>query len=150
MSRRLARETALQVLFQLDFDKGNPDLDQIAESWGEEFAVPKSGIAFAQELIRGTVKHLAEIDREIAALAQSWSLERMAGVDRNILRLAAYEIIFREDIPERVTLNEAIELAKSYGGEESAKFINGILDRLVNNRKNMGLVEDSKSELPGS
>jgi N utilization substance protein B len=128
MSRRLARETALQVLFQLDFEKENPDLDQVAASWGKEFAVPDSGIAFAQELVRGTVGHLADIDQEIAALAQGWSLERMAAVDRNILRLAAYEILFRQDIPERVSLNEAIELAKIYGGEESAKFVNGILD----------------------
>ncbi len=108
----------------------------MAELWGEEFAVPKSSIAFAQELIRGTVEHLAELDRKIAAFAEGWAVERMANVDRNIMRLAAYEIFCRDDIPERVSINEAIELAKRFGSEESAKFINGILDRLVSSRQN--------------
>jgi NusB antitermination factor len=136
MSRRLAREITLQVLFQLDFTKDNPDLDRMAELWGEEFAVPKSSIAFAQELIRGTVEHLAEIDRKIAVLSEGWAVERMANVDRNIMRLAAYEIFYRDDIPERVSINEGIELAKRFGSEESAKFINGILDHLVSSKQN--------------
>jgi N utilization substance protein B len=146
MSRRLAREIALQVLFQLDFAKDNSDLDQVAELWGEEFTVPKSSIAFAQELIKGTIENLAEIDRKIAALSEGWAVERMANVDRNIMRLAAYEIFFRDDIPERVSINEAIELAKRFGSEESAKFINGILDHLVSGKQNddVCISEDSK------
>ncbi|MHB8124073.1 MAG: transcription antitermination factor NusB [Desulfitobacteriaceae bacterium] len=151
MSRRLARETALQVLFQLDFTKENPELDRTVAIWGEEFAVPKSSIAFAQELIRGTVEHLAEIDQKIAAFSEGWTIDRMANVDRNLMRLAAYEIFYRNDIPERVSLNEAIELAKRFGGDESAKFINGILDRLVSSKKSVdSVMEGSKSELPGS
>ena len=138
ISRRLARETVLQVLFQLDFTKENLDLNQTVELWGEEFAIPKSSIAFAQEILKGTVEHLEEIDQKIAALAEGWTMVRMANVDRNLLRLAAYEIFYRDDIPERVSLNEAIELAKRFGGDDSAKFINGILDRLVISKKNMG------------
>lgn len=153
MSRRLAREITLQVLFQLDFAKENLDLDRMAELWGEEFAVPKPSIAFAQQLIRGTVEHLAEIDLKIAALAEGWTVERMANVDRNIMRLAAYEIFYRDDIPERVTINEAVELAKHFGSEESGKFINGILDRLVSGKQNgdsSSISGAEKSELSGN
>ncbi|MDD2234203.1 MAG: transcription antitermination factor NusB [Desulfitobacteriaceae bacterium] len=152
MSRRLAREITLQVLFQLDFTKENLDLNRMAELWGEEFAVPKSSIAFAQQLIRGTVEHLAEINRKIAALAEGWTVERMANVDRNIMRLAAYEIFYRDDIPERVTINEAVELAKQFGSEESGKFINGILDRLVNGKQKddvSSILGAEKGELSG-
>ena len=88
-------------------------------------------MAFAQELVDGTITHQEEIDKRLASFAQDWSISRMANVDRNVMRLAAYEILFRSDIPGRVSLNEAIELAKRFGGEESAKFVNGILDRVV-------------------
>jgi len=123
------------VLFQLDFTKENPDLDRTVELWGQEFAVPKSSIAFAQDLLKGTIEHLEEIDEKITAYSEGWTLVRMANVDRNLLRLAIYEIFYRNDIPERVSLNEAIELAKRFSGEDSAKFINGILDRLVSSKK---------------
>lgn len=136
------------MLFQLDFTKENPDLDCTVELWGEEFAVPKSSIAFAKELIRGTVEHLAEIDQKIASFAEGWTIARMGNVDRNLMRLATYEIFFRNDIPERVSLNEAIELAKRFGGEESAKFINGILDRLVSSQKDIGEQVPEGSEAP--
>lgn len=131
MSRRLARETALQVLFQLDMTKDKNDVPLIVESWGREFAVPQNSIPFAKELVIGTLEHLADIDEKLAPLSDGWPLERMGNVDRNLLRLAAFEIFYRPDIPGRVSLNEAIELAKRFGGEESAKFINGILDRLM-------------------
>ncbi len=136
------------MLFQLDFTKENPDLDQTVELWGEEFAVPKSSIVFAQELIKGTVEHLVEIDQKIATFAEGWTIGRMGNVDRNLMRLATYEIFFRDDIPERVSLNEAIELAKRFGGEESAKFINGILDRLVISKKEIGKHLLERSEAP--
>ncbi|MDA8227855.1 MAG: transcription antitermination factor NusB, partial [Desulfitobacterium hafniense] len=133
MSRRLARETALQVLFQVDMTGDNIDKAKTVSKWAEEFTVPENSVPFAQELVEGTLLHKEEIDKKIAAYAQGWSIDRMATVDRNLLRLATYEVLYRTDIPGRVTLNEAVELAKRYGGEDSAKFINGIMDRIVDN-----------------
>ena len=131
MSRRLARETALQVLFQRDLVKEPLTSAEAVQHWAVEFEVPESSKAFAQELVDGTIAHQEEIDQKIASFAQEWTINRMAKVDRNVMRLAAYEVLFRPDIPGRVSLNEAIELAKRFGGEESAKFVNGILDRIV-------------------
>lgn len=131
MSRRLARETALQVLFQKDVTKDKQDTEQAIQRWAEEFAVPEASRAFARELVDGALESLPEIDQKIASFAQGWTIGRMAYVDRNVLRLATFEILFRPDIPERVTLNEAIELAKRFGGEESAKFVNGILNNIA-------------------
>lgn len=131
MSRRLARETALQVLFQRDLTKEPLITAQEVHHWAEEFEVPEPSRAFAQLLVDGTVEHLDEIDQKIASFAQDWSISRMAKVERNVMRLATYEVLFCPDIPGRVSLNEAIELAKRFGGEESAKFVNGILDRVV-------------------
>ena len=131
MSRRLARETALQVLFQRDLTKEPLVTAEIVERWAVEFVVPEASRPFAQGLVDGTIAHQDEIDQTIASFAQDWTLSRMANVDRNVMRLATHEILFCPDIPERVSLNEAIELAKRFGGEESAKFVNGILDRVV-------------------
>ncbi|OLN32190.1 transcription antitermination factor NusB [Desulfosporosinus metallidurans] len=134
MSRRLARETALQVLFQRDLTKEPLITAEEVQRWAVEFQVPEASRGFAQELVDGTITHQGEIDQLIASLAQDWTISRMANVDRNVMRLATYEILFRPDIPGRVSLNEAIELAKRFGGEESAKFVNGILDRVVDQK----------------
>lgn len=136
MSRRLARETALQVLYQIDLTGDQSDLPRTLAHWAGEFAVPPSSMDFAQSLVEGTLKYREEIDQQLAQLSQGWRMERMAAVDRNLLRLAAYEILYCPDIPGKVTLNEAIELAKSFGGSDSAKFINGILDRLLEGKEN--------------
>jgi N utilization substance protein B len=84
--------------------------------------------AFAEETVTGTFKHLRTVNAKILACAKNWSLDRMAIVDRNVLRMAVYEILYRRDIPPSVTINEAIELAKKYGTDESGAFVNGILD----------------------
>ncbi|WP_407308317.1 transcription antitermination factor NusB [Desulfosporosinus sp. SB140] len=152
MSRRLARETALQVLFQRDLTKETLSTKGEVQRWAEEFKVPEASKAFAQALVDETVAHLEEIDKTIATFAQDWAIKRMANVDRNVMRLATYEILFRPDIPGRVSLNEAIELAKRFGGEESAKFVNGILDRIVDsvakNSVNVALGSNSESSKP--
>lgn len=131
MSRRLARETALQVLFQLDVNGDKSDIETVVRHWAGEFAVPEQSIPFAQELVNGTLEHQSEIDEKLSGLSEGWGLKRMANVDRNLLRLASYEILYHPEIPGRVTLNEAIEIAKLYGSDESGKFINGILDKIV-------------------
>lgn len=130
MKRRKAREYALQVLFQLDIRKEKPSVTLFKRFWAEED--PDDEVrGFAEEIAKGTYKHLKTINAKILASAKNWTLERMATVDRNVLRLATYEILYRLDIPPSVTINEAIELAKKYGTDESGAFVNGILDNVA-------------------
>lgn len=131
MSRRVARETALQVLFQLDVTGETGSLDQVIEHWAKEFAVSEKSMKFTRELVEGTLNQKQAIDDMISSTAHEWALDRMNGVDRNLMRLAIYEMLYCPDTPQRVSLNEAIEIAKKFGSEESAKFINGILDKLM-------------------
>ena len=126
--RRRAREFALQVLYQLEIAKQNPH-KMLAEC-REHFSVGDEEYEFAEEIVRGITDHSEEIDRLIEQYSEHWRLNRMALTDRNILRIAAFEFLYCRDIPPKVTLNEAIELGKSYGSEESGSFINGILDRI--------------------
>jgi N utilization substance protein B len=130
MKRRKAREYALQMLFQLDFKVErleNRDLEAFWSDKKENTEVKK----FAEELVRGTVNKLNNIDSVIGKAAENWVVQRMSAVDRNILRFAAYEILYMKDIPSAVTINEAIEIAKKFSSGESAPFINGVLDRLA-------------------
>jgi N utilization substance protein B len=126
--RRKARELALMLLYELDYRPA--DLAAVLQEFWRDRVVPPEVRAFADALVRGTAEKLAELDGTIEANAAHWSLARIAPVERNILRLAAYELLFRDDIPERVAINEAIELAKLYGSEESGAFVNGILDQI--------------------
>ncbi len=130
MKRRKAREYALQLLFQLDIRKEKPTVTLFKRFWTNE--VPDEEVrAFAEEIVKGTFKHLRAINARVLASAKNWSLDRMAVIDRNVLRLATYEILYRMDIPPSVTINEAIELAKKYGTDESGAFVNGILDSVA-------------------
>lgn len=131
MSRRVARETALQVLFQLDFTGEMDSLEQVIEHWAKEFAVSEKNKKFTTELVEGTLQHIQDIDEKISSTAHEWALDRLNTVDRNLMRLAIFEMLYYPDTPQRVTLNEAIEIAKKFGSEESGKFINGILDKLM-------------------
>ena len=117
MKRRQAREQVLRALFQRDF---------LGEIEPEE--QPQD--AYAREVLQGIEAHQPEIDQLIRERAEGWRLERLHSVDRNILRLAIYELLYREDVPPEVAIDEAIELAKKYGTERSPAFINGILDRI--------------------
>jgi N utilization substance protein B len=130
MKRRRAREYALQILFQIDFKEkkiANKDL----ESFWSDKDVSEDIRKFTETLVKGTLQRLEEIDSKIEKVAENWILNRMAAVDRNILRFAAYEILYRKDIPLAVTINEAIEIAKKFSTSEAAPFINGILDKLA-------------------
>ncbi|MFA5074064.1 MAG: transcription antitermination factor NusB [Nitrospirota bacterium] len=128
MKRRKAREHALQILFQLDVRKTKPSAAILKQFW-REYEADDEVKEFAEEIVKGTYKHLDETDALIRQCAKNWSLDRMAVVDRNVLRMAVYEILYRMDIPTSVTINEAIEIAKKYGTDESGSFVNGILDR---------------------
>ncbi len=129
MKRRLARELALKALFARDIS-GNEPITTLEQLVLEE-NVNDSTKNFALYLINGVVAHLAEIDKIIRQFAVEWELERMATVDRNIMRLALFEILYSDNVPEAVATNEAVELAKSYGSEESARFTNGILGNII-------------------
>jgi len=130
MKRRKAREYALQMLFQLDFTARAYDKKDLEEFWSDK--KEKSDVKeFAVELVKGTLNNLEKIDAMIETVTENWLLKRMAAVDRNILRFAAYEILFRKDIPSAVTINEALEIAKKYSTTEAAAFLNGVLDRLA-------------------
>lgn len=129
MKRRRGREYALQFLFQYDFTGKRPDRKDL-----DEFSPDRDDSEtrkFTEDLIFGTIEHLPEIDGVIQEAAEHWVLPRMAAVDRNILRCATYELLYRKDIPATVTINEAIEVAKKYAAIESASFINGILDKIA-------------------
>jgi N utilization substance protein B len=130
MKRRKAREYALQILFQLDIRKEKPSAAVLRPFWAE-YDPDDEVKAFAEEIIKGTFKHLSKINEMLHQCAKNWSIDRMAVVDRNVLRMAVYEILYRVDIPTSVTINEAIEIAKKYGTDDSGAFVNGILDRVA-------------------
>ena len=127
-SRHQSRERALQILFQYDIH-GKPGL------WLDEFWKPlkddEESRAFAERLVAGVQEHKKDLDSMIGRYATNWKISRMQIVDRNILRLGAFELLWLDEVPARVTMNEAIELAKDFGDEEAAKFVNGILDKIL-------------------
>lgn len=129
--RYLSRTIAVQTLFELDFRQyGRDKLSGVLRYNFEEFAPEFHDDGFAEELVRGVLAHKDEIDPYITKYATEWPLENITIVDRNILRLGIYEILFNENVPARVAINEAIELAKAYGGPASSKFVNGVLGSL--------------------
>lgn len=130
MNRRQAREYALQMLFQHEFS-GEQSGMEFTEDHKPDKKTNADLIKFARELVSGTLKHLEEIDRVVQEAAENWKMDRMAAVDRNILRCAVYEILFKSDIPAAVTINEALEIAKKYSSLESVSFINGLLDKIA-------------------
>jgi len=143
--RRKAREIALQVLYGLNFE--NIDVQKALDLFWSNFVAPKAAKEFAAFLVQGTCEHKEELDKLIAGCSDNWSLGRMSKVDINILRLAVFEFLYCEDIPPKVTLNEAVDLGKTFGSENSGSFINGILDalNLKLNKKNATNLLDRKS-----
>ena len=126
--RRKAREAAVQYHFWRDLQHGEGP-EKLDEFWEFCPATPRAK-EFAQPLIEGMVTHLPEIDDRIRRYSENYEFHRISPVDRNVLRLAIYEMLFRDDIPPVVSINEAIELAKRFGGSESGRFVNGILDQV--------------------
>jgi len=128
--RRRSRELAIKVLFHLEFSGDDPAVafDLVCNSFGFSEDVKP----FAQGLVLGVYDRRKELDTLISETSRNWRLERIAKVDRCILRLAAFELLHRDDIPPKVSINEAVDLAKKFGSEESGAFINGILDKIYN------------------
>lgn len=135
-TRRRARELALQLLYQYELTGASPEVMQAAF---EEWHSATDGVrAFADVLLRGSLEQLEEIDTELSRQTAHWRLERLAAVDRNILRLAMFELLFETDTPHAVVINEAIEIAKRFGAKDSARFVNGVLDGFVKRRAETG------------
>lgn len=132
--RTQGREAALQILYQNEM---NPEaLDKVMEDYWQQNPPPSEEIKlFAERLVRGTVEHSEELDKIIVKATENWELSRMAVIDRGILRFATYELLFMEDIPPKVTINEAVNIAKKFSQEESGKFVNGVLDKINHTEK---------------
>ncbi len=143
-SRRRARQYALQALFQADVSACSA-VSALAGLWDGQLdvdddalggrAADEEEVDFASELAAGVEGHLDAIDAAIEASSTNWRIRRMAVVDRNVLRLGTFEILYRDDIPHNVTINEAVEMAKLFGSKESGSFVNGVLDRIARDRK---------------
>lgn len=129
MSRKNARELAFQTLFQIDVGRNN--IEKALEYVFNENDLQENDRSFTEDLVTGTCKNTKEIDAVLSKFAEGWTVERMGNTDRNILRMAMYELVYREDVPVGVTVNEAVELAKHYGDDDSGRFVNGILGNII-------------------
>ena len=127
MKRREAREKALQALFQIDVGKVEKEtaLEHVIEEAEE-------ADAYLMELVDGVTDHAEEVDRAIESNLENWKLDRLSNIDRNILRLTTYELLYIKDVPQNAALNEAIELAKLFGDDQSQKFVNAVLSKIKN------------------
>jgi N utilization substance protein B len=147
MSRRIAREYAIQFLFSLDFNKADDVEKQLEEFLlhTQEFkeeeapALNKGSKSYTLDVVKGTMQHMEEIDKLIEFHTTGWKKERIARVDLAIIRLAIYEIVFNNEVPDSVAANEAIELAKKFSTEESGSFVNGILGKIIRGKDEQGI-----------
>ena len=135
-SRRKAREYALQMLFQWDITHDN--IEQIKSTFWDNQDEPEDVRKFAEDLATGAIENVEKIDALIGRHAENWRLDRMAVVDRNLLRLATYEFLFDAETPKTIVINEAIEIARRFSAQESPQFINGILDSIRKQIENPG------------
>jgi len=126
--RRRARELAIQVLFHLEFSPDDPS--EVFDLICENFDARKSIRDFSKRLVLGVCEKKKTLDKVISGSSKNWRIKRMARLDKSILRLAAFEIMFIEDIPPKVSLDEAVEIGKKFGGEDSGRYINGVLDNI--------------------
>ena len=130
--RSQARESSLKVLYQLDVTNDPPE--EGLALFFRHHRTPASSKQFVTTLVKGTREHLSQIDAVLSRYATNWSLHRMAMVDRNILRMATYELLHQSETPPKVVINEAVELAKRFGSNDSGKFVNGVLDSIHKGR----------------
>ncbi len=127
--RRQAREVALQLLYELDV-RGPGEPGPTMDDFWKRQTLPEDVRAFAEVLVRGTAVHQTKIDELIGRFAEHWELDRMAVVDRNIMRAAIFELLWGTEVPPKVAINEALDIARKFSTEESTRFINGLLDRV--------------------
>jgi N utilization substance protein B len=135
-ARTTARESALQLLYAVEA-AGEPRATVVREFW-RETPGDAEGRKYADALVAGICDHLEAIDARISAASENWRVERMTPVDRNLLRIGAYELQFVDDVPRAVAIDEAVEIAKRFGTEESSKFVNGVLERVAKDLEENG------------
>ena len=128
--RRQARMIALQTLYEYDIAQHTPT--EVLQRHVEERQLPAPVVEYAEALVLGVNEHLVDIDAHIQSAAREWPLQQMARIDKNILRLAIYEILFNNTVPAKAAINEAVELAKIFGSDTSSRFINGVLGTIFN------------------
>lgn len=154
-NRHLARTVAMQSLYEWDFRGKQGSIDDVIASNLSEFAPDVDDKDFVADLAKGVLDNLEKVDAIIVKFAPEWPIEQITNVDRNILRLGVWELKFTEDIPSKVAINEAIELAKTFGGEASGRFVNGVLgavykDMIVKNEiKEVDKIEKPKRQKEG-
>ena len=129
-NRHLSRTIAMQSLFEWDVNSRQEDLHEVVTRNVEQFAPGMEDATFVHELSTGVMNHLQEIDAILAKTAPEWPVDQITPVDRNVLRVGIYELQFLKDVPPKVAINEAVELGKTFGGESSGKFVNGVLGTL--------------------
>ncbi len=128
--RTFARECALKILYRIEISKESVD-SSLKDFWAKAAgSKDKDARDFSEVLVKGTCENVEAIDKVISKHADNWNISRMAVIDRNVMRMAVYEMLYRDDIPLNVSINEAIELAKKYGDIDSGKFVNGVLDKI--------------------
>jgi N utilization substance protein B len=132
-NRHLLRTVALQALFEWDFNDKQLELPVILDRAIEEFAAGADDSDFARELVTGVVDNIEEIDKIIVETAPEWPIAQITTIDRNVLRLGIFELMFSKKIPPKVAINESVEMGKRFGGESSGKFVNGVLGTLYKN-----------------
>ena len=143
MSRKKARDNAFKCIYELEFGK-NENLDKILEYCYEENEDKPSEIEYIEMVVRGVKENLTEIDEIILSKLKNWSIDRIAKIDLAILRLAIYEIKYLDDIPEKVSANEAVELAKIYGNNDSRNFVNGVIAAVIESKEEInGTTEEN-------
>ncbi|MBU1033232.1 MAG: transcription antitermination factor NusB [Patescibacteria group bacterium] len=145
-NRHLARTVALQSLYEWDFYDEKKDAGKIVERNIKEMAPDLDEKDFAENIVKFVLENQKEIDSIISKFAPDWPLEKITTVDRNVLRIGTYELVFNQDIPSKVSINEAIEVAKTFGGESSGKFVNGVLGAIYRDQLDKGVMK--KADLP--
>lgn len=139
-NRHLARTIAMQTLYEWDFNGRTADLASLLRENFKQFAPDFSDQGFSETIIRGVTEHRPDIDATITKYAPEWPLEQITIVDRNVLRIGVFELMFSPDVPPKVAINEAIEVAKGFGGESSGKFVNGVLGAIFRDLQAQGKI----------
>lgn len=145
--RRRSRELAMQALFYKDMSLCS--LDDCVELFLRHFTILKSSLPFFERIIRGVERFGSELDSVIVRFSSNWKISRMSGVDRNIVRIGVYELLYCDDIPAKVSINEAVEIGKKFGTEESGAFINGLLDSIWKAYENKEILIKNLDEING-
>lgn len=142
--RRQARTTALQTLYE--YDTTGHDVDEVLQRHIEDQALSPRVAEYAGELAHGVLAHLSQVDEQIQGAASDWPLAQMARIDKNILRLAIYEILYNNSVPAKAAINEAVELAKTFGSDTSSRFVNGVLGAIYQRSAQTPTVPETTAE----